>query len=128
MLPSSGEGRRRVIQAMMYANATLHPAYSKLFFIAGNVQESVSKHQLLVAAAKNVSALWQVLEDTLARHSYLAGDSLSPADILVTVYSNWGQFFPVDIEIGPRCQALIEKVKSLPSYRTSVAAEQQNAA
>lgn len=128
MLPSSDEGRQRVIQAMMFANATLHPAYSKLFFLAGNMQESESRHQLLAAAAKNVSALWQVVEETLTRHPYLAGDALSPADILIAVYSSWGQFFPVDIAIGPRSQALIEKVKSLPSYSASVAAEQRKAA
>ncbi|MDO3383967.1 glutathione S-transferase family protein [Gilvimarinus algae] len=128
LLPTDAQARGRVIEALMFANASMHPAYSKLFFLAGSLEDSETKMALLSAAAQKVSALWEVVESRLEVHAYLAGEVLSPADILLAVYAAWGEFFPVRIEIGRRSKALIDSVRAMPSYRASVAAEQSKVA
>lgn len=128
LLTTDVEARSRVIEALMFANASMHPAYSKLFFLAGSLEDSETKMALLSAAAQKVSALWEVVESRLEAYAYLAGEALSPADILLAVYAAWGEFFPVRIEIGRRSKALIDSVRAMPSYRASVAAEQSKVA
>lgn len=125
LLPGDGEARQQAIENLMFANATMHPAYSKLFFINSVMDEGDAKQKALIAAADQVARLWQQVENKLADQPYTSGHSLSPADILLAVYANWGQFFPVEIPIGPRCQAMIDKVRARPSYQATQAAERQ---
>lgn len=127
LLPSAAEARQQAIEQLMFANATVHPAYSKLFFIAANLADGEAKHQAFNVAAGQLNKLWQRVEDLLAEQPYLGGQNASPADILLSVYENWGQFFPVTIALGPRSQAMIARVRSRPSYVAAVAAEQQEA-
>ncbi|MGI9287819.1 MAG: hypothetical protein ACR2P1_20710 [Pseudomonadales bacterium] len=47
----------------MFANATMHPTYSKLFFVAQNVTDA--KEQAFVAAADLITVIWQVVERQL---------------------------------------------------------------
>ncbi|GGD74584.1 glutathione S-transferase family protein [Lacimicrobium alkaliphilum] len=125
LLPGDAQARQQTIENLMFANATMHPAYSKLFFINSVMDEGNAKQQALIAAADQVTRLWQQVENKLADQPYTGGHSLSPADILLAVYANWGQFFPVEIPIGPRCQAMINRVRTRPSYQAAVAAEGQ---
>lgn len=124
LLPKESAARQTAIENLMFANATVHPAYGRLFFIGAAITESNAKQQAFAAAAKQISELWQQVEAQLAGLPYLGGYSLSPADILLTVYASWGEYFPVDIQIGPRTQALISKVKAKNSFQASLEAEQ----
>lgn len=128
LLPASGDGRTQTIQQLMFANATVHPAYSKLFFLAGALEESPVKTAAMEAAARSVEKLWQVVEQELGERKYLGGNDYSPADILLTVYSSWGQFFPVDIRIPETVERMIERVTSQPVFQAALQAEQAVAA
>ncbi len=124
LLPQEPSARQKAIENLMFANATVHPAYGKLFFVGTAIEEGEVKQQVFAAAAKQINELWQQVETSLESQPYLGGYSLSPADILLTVYASWGQFFPVEIVIGPQTQSMIDKVKAMESFRASVAAEQ----
>ena len=125
LLPGDAMTRQQAIQQLMFANATVHPAYSKLFFLNNQLADGDVKQQLLQAAAEQVSKLWQLVETRLQNQPYLGGQTYSVADILLAVYAGWGRFFAVAIEIGPRAQAMVDKVRALPAYQAAVAAEQQ---
>lgn len=125
LMPGDAMARQQAIQQLMFANATVHPAYSKLFFINNQLADAAVKQQLLQAAADHISKLWQLVENWLQSQPYLGGQYYSVADILLAVYAGWGQYFPVTIDIGPRAQAMIDKVRALPAYQAAVAAEQQ---
>jgi glutathione S-transferase len=127
LLPAEASARQQAIQQLMFANATVHPAYSKLFFLNNQLADGAVKQQALQAAADQVSKLWQLVETRLQSQPYLGGQQYSAADILLAVYAGWGRFFPVTIDIGPRAQAMIDKVRALPGYQAAVAAEQQAA-
>lgn len=123
LLPSDGPARTNAIQQLMFANATMHPAYGRLFFLQ-QLPDGDTKEQLMHAAASNISRLWSTVESALADQPFLGGKHFGAADILLAVYSRWGSMFPVTIAMGPQTQAMIARIQALPSFHHALAAEQ----
>ncbi|BBN83770.1 glutathione S-transferase [Pseudoalteromonas sp. A25] len=124
MLPVDPQGYQSAVQDMLFANATMHPAYSKLFFIAQNVNDEQVKQDMLHAASARINQLWQVVESRLAQNAFLGGEQPSVADILLCVYSHWGSFFAVDIVIGKHTRAMLSRIEAMDSFQRAIAAEQ----
>jgi glutathione S-transferase len=124
LFPKSESDRQQAIQDIMFANATMHPAYGRLFFLGQNVSDEKAKRAALNTAAESINLLWQIIENQLANKSFLGGDSPSAADIMLTVYSSWGAYFPVDIIIGEKTTAMLKTVQAMPSFIKTVQAEQ----
>lgn len=124
LLASDGPARQQTMQDIMFANATMHPAYGRLFFLAQNIVDEKAKQQGLNAAASAINQLWSNVEDRLADQVFLAGDRPGAADIMLAVYATWGQYFPVEINLGSRVKNMLEKVQAMPSFTRAVAAEQ----
>ena len=123
LLPASGKARTAAIDAMMFANATMHPAYSKMFFAANALESESAKQEALRAAAANVTRLWKTVDDRLATSAFLAGDEMTIADVMLAVYANWGSFFPVEIPLGANAERMLGRVTSRPSFRAALSAE-----
>ena len=128
MLPVTGTAREQTIQDMMFANATMHPAYGRLFFIAQNLSDEKIKQSAFEVAAQAIDSLWQVVEQQLEKQKFFGGDQPSAADILLTVYSRWGASFPVDIELGAKTQKMVDAVMLMPSFQRALAAEEHHSA
>lgn len=128
MLPVDAEARQAAIQDIMFANATMHPAYSKLFFIAKNITDEQARQEVLNAAADAINALWTVVEQQLTDKAFLGGNHPSAADIMLTVYSTWGQYFPVDIRLGKKTAAMLKAVQAMPSFVNTVEAQRVESA
>ncbi len=128
MLPSSGPAREKAIENIMFANATMHPAYGRLFFISQYITDEGSKKEAFEAAAQAISSLWRVVEKQLEGQKFLGGEQPSAADIMLTVYSRWGAGFPVEIPLGPNTRKMTELVQSMPSFQRALTAEQQQSA
>lgn len=128
MLPEHGDARQTAIQDIMFANATMHPAYSKLFFIAQKISDENAKQEALNAAAETINNLWAIVESELETKAFLGGNSPSAADIMLAVYSTWGQYFPVDIIVGKKTTAMLDAVQALPSFVKTVEAQQAESA
>lgn len=128
MLPVTGAARERAIQDIMFANATMHPAYGRLFFIAQNIADEHARQAAFEVAAQAISSLWQWVEQQLASQDFLGGDQPSAADIMLTVYSHWGASFPVKISLGRSTQKMVDAVQAMPSFQRAVTAEQQQSA
>lgn len=116
LLPNDAEARQQAIENMLFANASMHPAYGRLFFIENNLSANAAKQEAFSAAATAISNLWQVIEARLGTQRFLGGEQPSPADFMLTVYSRWGQAFPVDIQIGPRTRAMLDAVAARDSF------------
>jgi glutathione S-transferase len=108
--------RQQAIEDIMFANATMHPAYGRLFFIAQHISDEKVKQETLNIAAESINQLWQVVESKLADKSFLGGENPSAADIMLTVYSRWGAYFPVDIVIGDKTTKMLAAVQAMPSF------------
>jgi glutathione S-transferase len=132
LLAATGNEYQQGVENIMFANATMHPAYSRLFFIAQHISDEKAKQSAFVTAAQSIAYLWQVVEQKLAAQEnnasflggcFLGGELPSAADIMLTVYSRWGASFPVEIPLGPRVQKMIEGVLARPNFQRALAAE-----
>ena len=128
LLPAEGTARTQAIEDILFANATMHPAYGRLFFIAQHIADEAAKHAAFAAAAGAIANLWQVVEQRLVSQPFLGGDQVSAADIMLTVYARWGAHFPVDIPLGPNTRAMLDNVMALPSFQRALSNEQQDTA
>ena len=128
LIPESGETRHRAIENMMFANATMHPAYGRLFFAQSNLGNAATRQQVFDSAAVAINKLWQVVEAKLEHTPYLGGQDISPADILLAVYSRWGDFFPVDIVLGPNSRRMVDAVLKRDSMQRAIQREQDYSA
>jgi len=128
MFSSNPVERTQAIEDIMFANATMHPAYSKLFFISSLDIDDSAKKTALNAAADNINTLWNIVELRLQEQVFLGGDHYSAADIMLTVYSRWNQFFPVDIMLGERTQELLEHISNLANFQRAIANETKQSA
>jgi glutathione S-transferase len=124
LLPRGGKDRAPALEWLMFGNATLHPAYSRCFFLKRNAEDGPVKEKLLDAAAAQVNKLWEEVEQRLARHTYLCGDQITMADILVTVIANWSPNIPRPINFGSHTKKLFRSVIARPSYKKALETEQ----
>ena len=125
LIPQTGPSRQRAIENLLFANASMHPAYGRLFFIEQNISHTQAREEAFEAAANAINKLWTVVEGRLQAERYLGGNLPSPADILLAVYSRWGQSFPVEICIGPDTQNMIDDVIARDSFQKSLQHEDQ---
>lgn len=123
MLPEGEEAKQHAVQQIMFANATMHPAYNRLFFLTEHMSDGKSKQQALNAAASTINTLWEFVENELQSKAFLGGIFPSAADIMLTVYSTWGQYFPVQIHIGEQTTAMLNAVQAMPSFQKTLEAQ-----
>lgn len=123
LIPKQGWERAQALQWLMFANATLHPAYGRTFWLAKNVSDSNAQAQAISEARKQIQALWDQVEAHLVEQKtdYIAGKDITAADILISVIANWN---PSAYKFGPKTKALFEAVTSRPAFQKALAAEQ----
>ncbi len=124
MLATSGVTREQAIENLMLANASLHPAYAKLFFLRAHVLDETALAAGYQAAVKDIEQLWQVVDDRLAQKLYLGGEQPSPADLLLAVYASWGGYFSLVIKLGSNVERMIAAVRARPAFQQALIAEQ----
>lgn len=124
LLAASGVAREQGIENLMLANATVHPAYSRLFFLRAHILDEAALAVGYQAAVQSIERLWRMIDGRLARQLYLGGAQPSPADFLLAVYASWGEYFPVHITLGSNVERMIAAVRARPAFVQAVAAEQ----
>ena len=121
LMPKTGVARATALEWMMFANATLHPAYGRAFFLKRN---GVTEGPLVEAAVMQINKLWSEVEERLATHPYICGAQVTMADILLTVIANWSGNVQGTVTFGPNTKRLLKEISSRPSYQKAMAAEQ----
>ncbi|QIL91302.1 glutathione S-transferase [Microbulbifer sp. SH-1] len=120
--------RAEFTQWLMFANATLHPAYSLLFFASRGLESEDAKQEVLQKAAARLTGLWGIVEARLQNREFVCGEKISAIDLMLAVYANWGNYFPLDIELGERTRKLLYRVAEYPAFVRAVEAEEAVAA
>ena len=121
LLPTSGNARTETIEWLMFANATLHPACARIFFLMRAATDKKEQESLIGIAFKNVQKLWDEVEARLEHHAYIAGNTPTVADILLTVIANWT--LPKPLHFGNRTTTLLKAISQRPSYQKALEAE-----
>ena len=121
LLPKSGFERAKALQWLMFANATLHPAYGRTFWIPVNLPQE-QQEAALKAARAQIQDLWNYVESELDKSgaAYFAGQEPTAADFLITTIANWN---PAAYKFGPKTKAVFKNISARPSYQKALAAE-----
>ena len=121
LLPKSGMARTEALEWLMFANATLHPAYARVFFLKRN---GTNDGALMDAAVANINKLWAEVDQRLATRAYICGEDITIADIVLTVIANWSGNVPQPVMLGANTKRLLKSVIARPAYQKALAAEQ----
>lgn len=123
LLPSEGAARAEALEWLMFCNATLHPAYGRIFWLMKAEIDDTAKDTLFKNACAIINKQWQEVESRLATRPYLCGENMTAADILLTVIANWSPRMPHPIVIGPKTKELLARVSRRPSFQKALAEE-----
>lgn len=124
MLPKSGMQRATALEWLAFANATLHPVYSRVFFTLRNVSDEKAKNQILEISGQQINKLWSEVNDRLANNKYICGDEISVADILLSVIANWGvTTFSFKVNHGENTKRMLKEVTSRASFKKALELE-----
>jgi glutathione S-transferase len=121
LLPKDGWARAQALHWLMFANSTLHPAYSRCFWLMRS--QEANKDVFLTQAGEWVNRLWQDVENQLQNQPYVCGNECTLGDVLLTVIANWTPKIPHPITIGPKTKAMFARVIARPSYQKVLATE-----
>ena len=119
MLPKTLEKRAEFYQWLHFCYATVHPAYSKLFFAQFKVEVSDEiRIKLLQTAAEPVSKLWEIINQRYESSKFIMGDKASHMDYMIAIYASWNlKFKEVKIELGKNTLRAIKEVMNLPEFK-----------
>lgn len=124
LLPKSGLERAVAMEWLSFANSSLHPAYSRVFFMMKNLgAQHASQNELYKPAIEQIQKYWDEIEERLKTNEYLTGKHITIADILVTVIANWSGYFEAKINFGEKTKAYFSKIISRPSYKKALEVE-----
>ncbi len=124
MLPKDGLEKARFVEWLMFANATVHPGYSRMFFLGRALDDGPARMQALDAAKDIVNKYWAVVEKQLEKSTFIFGEKISVVDMMLAVYAGWNAHFPVGITLGDKTRLMIDAVKTHPAFVKAVADEQ----
>ena len=119
LLPSEGVARGKALEALMFFNATMHPAYSKFFFADKSSIDDKAKEQIKQEACDKIQKLWDQVDEHLATSPYVAGDKMTVGDILMTVIANW-TFISSPPKLGQNVKRVIAEISQRPAYQAAL--------
>lgn len=120
--PKNEKEHEAALEALMFCNASLHPAYGRGFFANRAITDEKIKEATFPAIVNSINKLWNEVERRLNEHEYLAGDKITVADILLTVIANWSGAFQ-GIKIGSKTKELLKKVIARPAFKKALEEE-----
>jgi glutathione S-transferase len=112
-LPQSGLERATALEWLAFANSTLHPAYSRMFFTYRVLGDKAASNELYKPIIEAIQKYWDEIEQRLTDNDYIAGNKITIADILITVIANWSKHSKITINFGPKTKAYFTKIISL---------------
>ena len=117
--PAVGAAERATyLQWMFHLSNTVQSAFRTWFYpheAAGEANAEAAKD----LARQRIEATWDRIEAHLAKRGpYLLGASASAADFLLTMLMRWSRNMPRPATEWPQLDALAQRMKARPSFRT----------
>lgn len=125
MLPADAKGRAHALEWLMFANATMHPAYARMFWLMKTKMDEAAKKQLMDTQMQTIQKFWADVDGELAKNPFLGGKEPTAADFLFAVIANWGRTsFAKEMELPANVQRMVKAVSARPSFKKALEAEQ----
>lgn len=110
--------RARYYQWILYLANTLQPAF-RTWFYAGEAAGEEHAEQAKALARMRIEACWDRVEQHLAKRGpYLLGASVCAADFYLAMLMRWSRNMPRPATHWPQLEALAQRMKARPSFRT----------
>ncbi len=126
LLADSGLQRASSLEWLAFANSTLHPAYSRMFFMHRILGDEAPKNPLYKPAFQIIQNYWDEVEQQLTKHDFISGNQVCIADILLTIIANWSSYFHEKVNFGAKTKALFNKVIVMPAFAKALQVEKVN--
>ena len=125
LLPKSGKERTAAIEWLMFANASMHPAYGRVFFLMKNASDKAEQEKLIKTSIAGINKMWAEVDAELGKKTYIAGNNVTAGDILLTVIAGWGAHFPQAVApFGANVKRLLKDISARPAFQKALQAEQ----
>ena len=119
LIPAEGVSRGLALQALMFMNASMHPAYSKFFFARKSSIDDKAKKIICDEACDKIQELWDLVDQHLETSPYLAGDKITAGDFLMTVFANWTDISKPP-KLGKNVKRVISEIYQRPAYQLAL--------
>ena len=108
--------RYRVQEWLGYINSEIHKNYSPLFNPA--TSEDTRKEKIDYLRRR-----YDLIEQRLATHTFLAGEGYTIADVYLFVVTNWARAVKLDLAEFPNLLAFQKRVAARPAVQAALRAE-----
>ena len=109
--------RAAFIQWLMYLTNQLAPTF-RLWFYSADLGMAEYPPEVKAALQKKIEGMWQRLDEHLANHGpWLAGETLTAADFLLTMYMRWSRNMPKTALAWPRLKWIADELRQRPSWQ-----------
>ncbi|MCH8054696.1 MAG: glutathione S-transferase [Deltaproteobacteria bacterium] len=120
LLPSTPEGRANANRWMDWQLTTLGPAMVPLFWGLIRTPEERRDRAAIETALEKATKAWQILDNYLAKNSYLAGDAFTMGDIPLGVWAYRWFNLPIQRPNSAHLSGWYERLGKRPPYQTHV--------
>ena len=117
LMPAAGTmARYRVQEVLGYINSEIHKSYSPLF--TPNTSDAVKEERKAYLTKR-----YKMIEDTLAKQQYIAGDHFTVADAYLYTVTTWAGYVKLDLSAYPNLAAYQKRISERPEVQAAHAAE-----
>ena len=118
LAPENGTLPRYQLQELLnFISTEIHKSYSPLF-------KPNSTPEMKQAFVDLLQKRYDVIEETLGKHQYIAGDQFTVADAYLFTVTNWSRVVKVDLFSNrPNLAAYMQRVAERPAVQSAMRAE-----
>ncbi len=120
LLPSTPEGRANANRWMDWQLSTLGPAMVPLFWGLVRTPQEKRDQAAIDNALLKATRSWQILDDHLAKNSYVAGDSITVGDIPLGVWAYRWYNLPIQRPELAHVSNWYDRLGQRPPYQTHI--------
>ena len=120
LLPSTPDGRANANRWMDWQLTTLGPAISPLFRALVRTPEEKRDRAAIESALQKASNAWQIVDNHLAKNSYMAGEALTIGDIPLGVWAYRWFNLPIQQPKLENLNAWYERLCQRTPYKTHI--------
>ena len=120
LLPSNVEGRANAGRWMDWQLSTMNPAIVPLFWGIVRTPEDKRDRAAIEAAVEKTTKAWKMVDDQLAKNTFLAGEAFTIGDIPLGVWAYRWFKLPIERPKLIHLSAWYERLCQRPPYQTHI--------
>lgn len=107
LIPQEGIDRYRALRWVAFVNTEIHGGYKPYFGGGGDAEKQ--------AAGEKLVKRYRTIDEALAKHPYLMGDTMGVADAYLFVVTRWAERVKLDLSQFTNLAAFMERMKDRDS-------------